>query len=512
MISTHCQVVFNDVSFLYETSKAVLLNSLSVGFGQGWTGVIGANGSGKTTFLKLATGLLLPSSGNVSSFGISVYCRQRTDEPPVRLPDFLNENSKKTVRLMKLLSIEYSWQKRWQRLSHGERKRAQIACALFQQPEILAIDEPTNHLDGLSRKWISNALRDFRGIGLLVSHDRELLDRLCTRCIFIEPPDTFLFTGNYTESRRQKTIIEEARIRRHKSLKQQMKKLTREEAERRRQASMADDRTSKKKISPKDHDAKSRLNLVKLSGKDGSAGKQLNQIGGRVTQLQREIDKSNVRKRYKTGITMAGEKSRRDFIVHLKKGYIKLSKHKKLCFDDVYVQPDDKIGLTGANGTGKSCIVDHIVRHLLIDKNKVFYLPQEIHLETALRKIEAVKRLPGDVLGNILTAVTRLGSNPKRILETVRPSPGEIRKILIAEGLAGTPEMIVMDEPTNHLDLPSVECLEEALSGCDAALLLVSHDHRFLEKLTQKRWDIKPETAIRQGNRQSIMNLNESVF
>ena len=90
----------------------------------------------------------------------------------------------------------------------------------------------------------------------------------------------------------------------------------------------------------------------------------------------------------------------------------------------------------------------------------------------------------------MMTAVSRLGSRPHRLLESAEPSPGEIRKILLALGIARVPHLIVMDEPTNHLDLPSIECLEEALDGCPCGLLLVSHDERFLARLTTTRWRI----------------------
>jgi ATPase subunit of ABC transporter with duplicated ATPase domains len=89
-----------------------------------------------------------------------------------------------------------------------------------------------------------------------------------------------------------------------------------------------------------------------------------------------------------------------------------------------------------------------------------------------------------------MTIISRLGSRPQRLLESVAPSPGETRKLLLALGMTRLPYLIVMDEPTNHMDLPSIECLEAALVNCPCALLLVSHDQRFLEKLTQIRWHL----------------------
>ena len=98
-----------------------------------------------------------------------------------------------------------------------------------------------------------------------------------------------------------------------------------------------------------------------------------------------------------------------------------------------------------------------------------------------------------------MTVVSRLGSRPARLLESVEPSPGEVRKLLLGLGIALQPHLIIMDEPTNHLDLPSMECLEGALRDCPCALLLVSHDERFLRGLTRTRWHIEAAPAVAPG-------------
>jgi ATPase subunit of ABC transporter with duplicated ATPase domains len=88
--------------------------------------------------------------------------------------------------------------------------------------------------------------------------------------------------------------------------------------------------------------------------------------------------------------------------------------------------------------------------------------------------------------------VSRLGSRPERLLQSETPSPGEVRKMLLASSIAADPYVIMLDEPTNHLDLPSIECLEHALQETRAALLIVSHDPRFLQSLTEQTWMLVP--------------------
>jgi macrolide transport system ATP-binding/permease protein len=104
--------------------------------------------------------------------------------------------------------------------------------------------------------------------------------------------------------------------------------------------------------------------------------------------------------------------------------------------------------------------------------------------------LDQVRRLAKDRLGHLMTIVSRLGSRPDRLLASDEPSPGETRKLLLALGMLGAPHIIIMDEPTNHMDLPSIEALETALADCPCSLLLVSHDQRFLQKLTRSTWHI----------------------
>ncbi|MDQ1278036.1 MAG: hypothetical protein QG555_1078 [Thermodesulfobacteriota bacterium] len=179
---------FQDVNFAYESATEPLFLGISAHLPSGWTGIVGANGSGKSTFLKLAVGLIKPDAGVVIAPMRTVYCPQRTDDPPEQYAALLDSNSKAASLIRGRLGVDAEWLERWTVLSHGERKRVQIAVALWLEPDVLAIDEPTNHVDAEARNVLIKALREFPGIGLLVSHDRYLIDTLCSRCIFIETP------------------------------------------------------------------------------------------------------------------------------------------------------------------------------------------------------------------------------------------------------------------------------------------------------------------------------------
>ena len=152
------------------------------------------------------------------------------------------------------LKIEENWIERWDSLSHGERKKIQIAIALWQQPDLLLIDEPTNHIDSRTKDVVMHALKSYRGIGLIVSHDRELLDTLCYQCIFIEPPSAITRPGGITGAM-QSADNEGKYIRKQLETKKKVfKKLKTEEKRRQDIAQQSDKKRSKKGISKKDHD------------------------------------------------------------------------------------------------------------------------------------------------------------------------------------------------------------------------------------------------------------------
>jgi ATPase subunit of ABC transporter with duplicated ATPase domains len=157
------------------------------------------------------------------------------------------------------------------------------------------------------------------------------------------------------------------------------------------------------------------------------------------------------------------------------------------------MRPDDRVALTGPNGMGKTTLVRLIVNSLNVPPDKVTYVPQEIDLRNSTELLRQVRSLNDETLGRVMAVVSCLNSRPHRLLETDEPSPGEVRKLLLALGIAHAPHFVLMDEPTNHLDLPSVECLEEALVDCPCALFLVSHDNRFLNCLTRSRWRVTPD-------------------
>jgi len=451
----------------------------------GWTGIVGTNGSGKTTLLQLATQELNPQAGSIQAPGLAIYCPQRTDHMPTQFPRFLDAHD--NYPYLEPLRIGYDWDQRWQTLSHGMRKRAQVAVALWQNPDLLAIDEPTNHLDREARARIHEALAAYRGIGLLVSHDRQLLDSLCTRCLFLEAGQAVLRDGNYSQGKQEETreTLEQQRV--YQKAKGERKRLEREVKRAREEANQAQRRLSKRKLAPKDHGAKAKVDGARLTGKDAVPGRLMNRL---ETRMKREA------------VLERDHKSKTELGIRFEKGRIRKKRFYEAVAQTIQmgstllnlpvltVDRGDRIGLLGPNGAGKSTLIHHIQKNLSLTDEEVLFLPQEISKEQTREIIDEIKRLPGEKKGRLLQLVSRLGSDPKRILDSQLPSPGETRKLLLAKGLIGKPALIIMDEPTNHLDLSSVECLEQALAEVDCALLLVSHDSHFIGTLSELRWEL----------------------
>ena len=483
-------VHFQAVSFQYDGQSDPLFSRVTVQLPVGWTGVVGANGAGKTTLLKLAVGKLKPVEGRIERPKLATYCPQRTDDPPVALETFLDAHDGTARMLQGRLRAEQDWLSRWETLSHGERKRAQLGVALWQAPKLLAIDEPTNHIDSEARSLLKDALRTFRGVGLLVSHDRDLLDTLCDQCLFVDPPATQLRPGGVSKGSAQSQRERAYQLEQLSGAKRERVKLERATGEFRREASRADRQRSKRGLSPRDRDAREKINRARLSGKDKLAGRRLRQLEGRLQQSRdtsANLAKS-LKKQAQLGISIPGTHLSRDVLVRIPEGRRSLGNSRTMAHPDLTICPQDRIALVGANGSGKSTLVRSIYEGLGADKNVVTYLAQEIDAQTSSEIIRYARSLSGDLLGAVMTVVSRLGSDPRRLLDSRVPSPGEVRKLVLGLGIAQASSFLILDEPTNHLDLPSIECVEMALRDYACGILVVSHDDRFLRRLTKIRW------------------------
>lgn len=482
------QLSLQSITYTYSSSVEPILHNVSVVFPQGWTGLLGDNGCGKTTLAKIACGQLAPQEGMVTGPSVALLCSQETAFAPENLYDFAAAYDREARDLRRELALEDDMPWRYDELSCGEQKKLQIACALWAKPDVLVLDEPTNHIDAAARSCLMTALRRFDGIGIVVSHDRELLDGLVDRCASFEAGTVRVRPGGFTRASGQRDLERSASMRERRRAKEQLDRLMVEKDKRAHEAARADARMSKRHIDPKDRSAKAKIDLARFTGQDGKRGRLSSQLEGRLDAARERLAHARVEKRYDGDLWLDVAPAPRRVLMRSAACDIPCGPG-ALHLPDLYVGNTDHIAITGPNGAGKSTLLEHLRPHIP-DGIAWLDIPQELDEELAHGVVERVRALSSGERGRVLSVVAQLNSDPARILEGCATSPGEMRKLLLALGVLSSPALIVMDEPTNHLDLHSVEALERALAGYPGALLLVSHDERFLNACTSVRWNI----------------------
>lgn len=465
------------------------MRGVTVTFPQGWTGVVGDNGCGKTTLARIACGIITPDAGAVGPALVSAYCAQDATNPPNNLPDFALAYDGRAVRLRQSLALEDDWPWRYDTLSGGQQKRLQIACALWTEPDVLVMDEPTNHVDATTREEIFRALAGFAGIGILISHDRMLLDGLCDQCLFMGHGQAVMRPGSYSQASGQASLERESAVRLREEARREKTRIEREAHRRRETAAQKEGQRSLRGIGKHDGDARHKKRVAIVHGTDGIATRQASVMQSRLGRVTEKLNQVRVEKRYDADIWLEAEPSRRPVLIRLDPIDLSLGE-KCLSVPRLFIGRSDHIGLTGDNGFGKTTLVRHLVAGMPAGV-RVLYIPQEPSEEQQHEARRRLRDLDSVARGRVLSIVAQLNSEPERLLEGDAISPGEMRKLMLALGILDAPELIIMDEPTNHLDLGSTEALERVLAAYPGALLLVSHDASLLAATTSITWRIE---------------------
>ncbi len=465
-----------------------IFEDLNLEFEQGWCCIVGANGSGKSTLLKLISKEMSYEEGSIKGNDLTHYCTQTTEEIPKNLEDFMMTYTSDAFKIRDMLNIDDQWLYQWDSLSFGERKRMQIAVAIFEEPDVLLVDEPTNHLDTKSKGIVLNALKSFNGIGILVSHDRELLDSLSQATLILKNKSIYPFKTPFSKAMDEFHINMDYLEKNQSKQYSELKKLKKSIQTQHEKVSQSKKRMSKKDLGKNDKNAKTKIDLARFTGKDKNDGKELAKLKSKQTKLISNTIKTD--KVFELGIEFQATRSKKIFPIVIKKNVLELSDTKKLSYQTLSIDEYHKIGIIGENGAGKSSFLNHLLSTINLE-NEYLYIPQEITQKQSKKLFDEINDLPNDIKGEIYTIVRKLASDPIKLQDSLIPSPGEVRKLMIAKGLLESPSLIILDEPTNHMDLDSIISLEVALKEYNGTMIVISHDKHFLKGIITNIWEFR---------------------
>lgn len=462
-------------SFSKSITDKVLFDNTDFSINDGEkVGVIGVNGTGKSTLLKIIAGVMDTDAGEVVKANKAKikYLPQNPEFPDgMTIYDYVislnkNEHNQWNVEgeaknILNILGFT-DYEQIVDTLSGGQRKRVALAATLLSDCDILVLDEPTNHLDSYMSAWLEEYLKKSKTALVMVTHDRYFLDRVCNGIAEIDGGKIYRYTGGYEKFLEEKALREDIAI----ASERKRQSILRVELEWIRRGARA--RSTKQKAHIQRYEALRDMEAPKEAEK-----LQMSSLSSRLGNKTIELE--HVTKAF-------GDKTViKDF------SYIFLA--------------DDRIGIVGENGCGKSTLMKLITGELMPDSGKVdigqtvkigYFSQENEHLPEDMKVIdyirdtaEFVQTVDGTVSATKM--LERFLFNSTLQYQLIKKlSGGEKRRLYLLKILMEAPNVLILDEPTNDLDISTMMILEDYLDNFNGIVISVSHDRYFLNRMANR--------------------------
>jgi ATP-binding cassette subfamily F protein 3 len=501
------RVIFDDLDFMIDRGERV--------------GLIGDNGTGKTTLFKTITGEQYVDTGNVA-VARSIKIGHLTQDPQFEASNTVMDEAELAFAELhdlshKLRELEHDmaehqgdeldrtlkqyekvqhdfdlaggyawrhkleatllgvgldpamWEQNVETLSGGQRSKLNLAKILISEPDLLLLDEPTNHLDLQAIEWLEDYLKEFSGAVLIISHDRYLLDRLATRIVWLTRAQLNSYPGNYSAFVQQRDL---------QMLSQQ------------------------RAYDAQQSDIEKQKEFVRRFG----AGQRAREAKGREKRLNRLLKSDAMIDAVETNkhihLSINTDQRAGDQVLDVRE--LSKSFDSRTLWQDVSfnVRRGERIGIIGPNGSGKTTML----RVLMGQEDAtdgdirwganlgIGYYDQRLDDfdpdNTILEEVNLDREFKEQELRNVLGMLLFRGDDVHKPMGLL--SGGERARVALAELLLDKPNVLVLDEPTNHLDINSREALENTLSHFEGTILCVSHDRFFLERIVRRLFVVQP--------------------